>query len=623
MPNKEAPLLVLGPFKGLDQTTDAHILDPSIGTAASNISWNRRYGAYATSRGRSSPFASNLAHNANRLMVGSLDLTAVGEPTTYFALSNNFAELWKSIGGAAWVQVNPSAAVTLGLTNSSQISGNISYLRIDYINTDQPVRIYEGSTTALPWQTAAPSLACTAADGGGGGNLNGTYQYVYTYVDSTGRESSPSPISGKVTVAAGHQVNLTGITVGPAGNDTTERNIYRTGGVLGAAFFFITTIIDNTTTTFTDTIADTAITGGQLILHRDPPPAAGFSHVVMHKDRAWGFNSFSALSGIGGGAPQQQQSSDLWFSNFQAPWEWDTANGTISVDGFFSGDKSDFGVGLASVGTVLLALKAKSFWIVEGDSPQDPFLPRKIADIGCCSVTSIAQGDGTGYWVSLNGIYSSSGGPPTYISQQIYDFLRQRTIADLQATVGWYQDHSYFVSFPNQGITYVYDVQAQNWNTKPWGTTCAGYDINPFLPGISTAVQGTAIVQDSSTTGLVDLVGGAESDLGGNLSASFTSKIENNDAPWITKRYRSVSVTAPIQTATATVTITANPGAPSQQQTILTVDLSKGPTQKFSLPPNMLGAEVQVQISTATQAFVTIDRVSVNGWQEREMISVG
>jgi hypothetical protein len=135
--------------------------------------------------------------------------------------------------------------------------------------TDQPVIISNSLGLVAP---AAPSSAPSASMTNDSANLSiGTYQYIYTYANLSGAESPPSPTLSVTTTSSTRQVNLSGISTGPAG--TTKRNIYRT--LVGdSKFLFLGYLNNNTSTTFTDNIPDSSLnsfypevgSGGGLLL---------------------------------------------------------------------------------------------------------------------------------------------------------------------------------------------------------------------------------------------------------------------------------------------------------------------------------------------------------------------
>ena len=115
-----------------------------------------------------------------------------------------------------------------------------------YFNT-----ILDG-TVPNPGTPNAPAVAINAT----AGNLNGTYEYVVTFVTASG-ETLPSAESLAVS-PVNQQVNLTAIPLGGAG--TTARRIYRDKNGAGA-YRRVTEIANNTATTYTDNITDAAVAG--------------------------------------------------------------------------------------------------------------------------------------------------------------------------------------------------------------------------------------------------------------------------------------------------------------------------------------------------------------------------
>lgn len=96
--------------------------------------------------------------------------------------------------------------------------------------------------------------ALTSADSGVAGAPNGTYEHVVTFTTDEG-ETVPGAISAPLTVVS-RQISLTDIPLGGAG--TVGRRIYRRPA--GGIFKRVTTITNNAATTFTDNVADGALT---------------------------------------------------------------------------------------------------------------------------------------------------------------------------------------------------------------------------------------------------------------------------------------------------------------------------------------------------------------------------
>jgi len=109
--------------------------------------------------------------------------------------------------------------------------------------------------------TAAPTAPMGALAGAGAGLVEvGTHSYKVTFV-TAGGESVPSTKSNVVTVAddaVNGQVAVTNIATGNI--FVTSRKLYRTVAGDTGAWKLVTTIANNTATTFTDNVADAALT---------------------------------------------------------------------------------------------------------------------------------------------------------------------------------------------------------------------------------------------------------------------------------------------------------------------------------------------------------------------------
>ncbi len=111
-------------------------------------------------------------------------------------------------------------------------------------------------TTSRPMGIPAPAAAPTVA----GTNSGATspvieyYYYVYTYVNSAGWESAPSPVSALVTRDNLGSTAISGFSAAPSGNyDIATIRIYRTqGSSTGTDFYFLREITLATSSTTDD-----------------------------------------------------------------------------------------------------------------------------------------------------------------------------------------------------------------------------------------------------------------------------------------------------------------------------------------------------------------------------------
>jgi hypothetical protein len=151
-----------------------------------------------------------------------------------------------------------------------------------------PLQIY-GSGFTPPGSGAILSIQA------GSGLSIGTYQYVVTLL-SQGGETPPSPISTIATTSGNARVNLTSIPLGAAQpsiagiatNTVIGRNIYRTL-VGGSTLFWLATIPDNTTTTYSDSAADSTLSG------MPSPPTLNTSGVMYWPPLERSFSEYSNL----------------------------------------------------------------------------------------------------------------------------------------------------------------------------------------------------------------------------------------------------------------------------------------------------------------------------------------
>ncbi|MFA5166705.1 MAG: hypothetical protein WC449_05470 [Candidatus Paceibacterota bacterium] len=180
-----------------------------------------------------------------------------------------------SIGGAlAITKANPPAMVSEG-----------GYLYVTHSLITTPF-FWKASfaATVKKWGIAAPAAAMTTADSGAGGNPDGTYYYVYTYYNSTdGVESNMSPISASVTVAT-NQIALT-VIAESADAQVDYKRIYRKGGTL-TAWMYVAQIANGVgTVTYTDNIADSALSVALPDDGVDHTPAPGANVSAVHYNR--------------------------------------------------------------------------------------------------------------------------------------------------------------------------------------------------------------------------------------------------------------------------------------------------------------------------------------------------
>ncbi len=191
----------------------------------------------------------------------------------YAAGNNGNLYEWNNVSTLTSVAPGGTASVlALGVHNSYLYAGTLEGKLLKWNKSNAWVEVapaYGGEITIWALISFTPPS-----------NLNGTYQYFYSYVNSTtGQESALSPVSDAI-VATDDLINLSNID---ASTDTQvdKKHIYRTGGTL-STINYLGEIV-NATTTYEDNIADMAIGDLEDCSHNDVLPAVRFFSIHHHQ----------------------------------------------------------------------------------------------------------------------------------------------------------------------------------------------------------------------------------------------------------------------------------------------------------------------------------------------------
>ena len=142
-----------------------------------------------------------------------------------------------------------------------------------------------------------PTTGVTTTPSSSGGSMGaGIYYYAFTYVNSTGGETTGSNVVSCTVGGSGSgSCALSNISTG--GSGTTARRIYRTavGGGSSGTYYFLAALADNTTTTYSDTAAST--TNGIRI------PTSNYSGALPAN---WSVINVTAAGGGGAGCTASQ-----------------------------------------------------------------------------------------------------------------------------------------------------------------------------------------------------------------------------------------------------------------------------------------------------------------------------
>lgn len=255
------------------------------------------------------------------------------------------------------------------------------------------------------------------------GQLIGTYQYVYTYYQSsTGLESGPSAVSDETDLEVSGRISLD--VVASAESKVDEIRIYRVGGDL--SLFALVDTIANTTTTYADSIADTDVEGTILSTqgYSEPPNLTTLTEAYAMLFGAVGTRVYFTPIG----------KPEVWPSDYYLEFK-STVTGTVAV-----------------ANGVLVFTSTKT-WLINGTGPTT--LAQTVLDgtQGCVSKQTIQDfGDGA-IWVSNDGICGSNGTDIQVVSK---NELGKYPIANAKSSALY--DEVYYV-MDTDGVTTVLDMR--------------------------------------------------------------------------------------------------------------------------------------------------------------------
>jgi hypothetical protein len=578
-------MIAVGPFGGLDTTTEPYFVSPNNFVNGQNFVPNSGFGGFVTAEGRSVFLAAPLPGG----VYGIHGVERSGLPTLYLfsVLVAGVGYIYGAVQGGVPYNI-PTPAPLLPPIQMT-FADSVKWVFInDGVNTPLKYEVTTGIITY--WGIVAPTPIGGPFFQSGPGPLNGTYYYNITF-EGNGVESSPSTFTGPI-IAVNGSITINGIP-GSTDPQVTTVNIYRLGGSLGQWLFVGSIPIG--TNTYTDSTSDTALSGNLVeTLRRDPPPI--FTAICVHQERVWGFGTTT-------------DPSLVYFSNYNEPWAFDTVQGFYPVN---ENNFNDIAVGLCSIGSQLILFKSKTTYQVTGNTSAD-FQVNKLFDIGCRSLRSITKSYGVCWWLSKQGIYQFDGNSPTNLSDggyqqsNIKSVLDALTDNDFSNCTSFVYDRMVHFSLPTLNITYFWDLRSQGWYQLGWALDQVYFNLEADTPVIGT---------DLEASGQIDLWFSGPGDFGNPILAYILSRITDSGTMESTKDYRYIEIQAPVQVGTVTISTMVDPGT-LQFTDVSAFDLSSGfVRQQGSLPRGALGAEVQIKVLVSSLNIIHIQKVAIHGYMK-------
>ena len=268
------------------------------------------------------------------------------------------------------------------------------------------------------------------------GVLTGTYNYCYTYYNSTDdTESQPSPISQDI-VASSNSIHIS-MSNPSSDPQVTQIRLYRSGGSLSQ--FTLVDTVSNSAVNYTDNKADIDIAGNHIL--------ASFNYTEAPNNLKYITEAYGMLFGA--------VKDKLYYSNIGEPNYWPATN-------FI-----DFNANITGIGAVqngLLVFTSLETYLITGNSPTTFSKYLLDASQGCINPYSIGFVKGAILWLSNDGICTTSGGGVKVITR---DKLGKLSLNNTQNAVVY--DNVYYL-LHNDGILVVdfrFNLAVRTLDIKP------------------------------------------------------------------------------------------------------------------------------------------------------------
>jgi len=468
-------------------------------------------------------------------------------------------------------------------------------------------------------------------------------------ISETSPENYPTPL--KIVSGAGttnsNTLSVTGFTTSRFAGTNPDGTTYTTNiyaqTSLQAGYFLVGNAVSNAP--FVDTLSDADLATNTPLLfvdgsafQRDPPPV-GITTIppfgspnngVLNQNYAYlavFSNCLFILTHIDdniiAGSPNSTQ---LWYSQAGHGWEFSSDTRALLLQDYVENNlppitdpllasspqynqlTGDFAKGLAVCGTTLVAWKHREMWLVYGNgSPSAPFNQISAFNVGAQSIRAITPCVGGAFVKTENGVYFFNGQTPTYSEENFRTVSANppfhHGVEDDIKTVGAFNNLSYILSYPSLGKSYVYNTNVGQWVTElPYAAF--SQDAVCYAPsdpssmslhneGGAANVNMMCAVRGGHPTTVDWWFADDANDLG--APTIFTWQGPETDAPGteFKKEYKMISLYAPNQTGTCTVSLSIDGRLPPYT---VTFNLSAARPYYMNLPAGAQGYSAQLSI---------------------------
>ena len=405
-------------FKGLDTSSPKTAMDPDTLRTADNCHVALSGGLVKRS-GYSNILSSSVW--TGRSIRGGIEYQKDSSTAENLVFGHTSSATSGALGRAT---TSVATTIATGLDNQRPSMLQFGKLLFYFNGTDD--FIYDGTSTRQIGITASSSAPTGASNTNGSLTPTAVYKAVYTYYNSvTGAESSPSPLSAGVTVAADPNDGITWTVL--AGDSTTADTIRLYTTVANGAVLFLDNTAAISATTITSTQGDAGrITPLELDNTRlNTWGKVKYATVLNGRIGVTGFPSPSenrfrvSKVGLSGAMPESYEATSF--------------TDCVSNKGF-----NDANVGVGTAGEDWIILKKDSVGRVEEDSTyiekgittdlgeDNVLLTYKEISRGVTSVSHWAQANvyGNLVWLGRDNIYMTDGKQVVPIADRIADDIK-------------------------------------------------------------------------------------------------------------------------------------------------------------------------------------------------------
>ncbi len=384
---------------------------------------------------------------------------------TYISAGNNI--LYVSGIGAIYTD----AGTNLGVNASAVQVTNGNTERL-YVASDAGKLLvwWEALGTALQANWVPPLVAPTVALTGSGvldtsADATPYYEYVYTYVLSSGTETSASAASARIS-PVNQTVDVTVTWDTTAGIPTiSSANIYRRGGTV-SDFYYVGSITKTGAPpqTYNDNISDLDLSADRIAPNNNGVMPTAIRRLRLHNNRLWGYSTSTNV---------------LYFSGLSQYGVWGASSDGFDLEGGFltlEGANDDSVLTCESMGSVLVIGRKNSVYALVGNNFNEFVLSKRSA-IGVISEFAMTRAGNNVYYLGVDyRVYRVGATEPEHISAPIQDALNSFQVFTSSSPSGVkihpelsYAEGMLYVNIPtdiatNTSRTWCYRIETGTWS---------------------------------------------------------------------------------------------------------------------------------------------------------------